>query len=256
MIPLKKIQRYVKQYAEVIANILQCEVEIMDENLIRIAGTGYFEKKVGKKCEGSVYPHVFLTEESHIITNPKENELCMKCTHRESCTEELEISSPIFYKGKVVGVIGLVCFNVKDRDRILENIQFYLKFTEQISDFISGKLFELEGELEKKERVDILKKIVNTYDKGVIILDDKGNIVDINDGAKERLRLNNEGLIGYPKINIIPKKNMVNDQILYSLEIEENKYTFQGTITSFESLSNKEYKRFIYEYHDRETSRL
>ena len=256
MIPLKKIQRYVKQYAEVIANILQCEVEIMDENLIRIAGTGYFEKKVGKKCEGSVYPHVFLTEESHIITNPKENELCMKCTHRESCTEELEISSPIFYKGKVVGVIGLVCFNVKDRDRILENIQFYLKFTEQISDFISGKLFELEGELEKKERVDILKKIVNTYDKGVIILDDKGNIVDINDGAKERLRLNNEGLIGYPKINIIPKKNMVNDQILYSLEIEENKYTFQGTITSFESLSNKEYKIFIFEYDDRETSRL
>lgn len=256
MIPLKKIQRYVKQYAEVIANILQCEVEIMDENLIRIAGTGYFEKKVGKKCEGSVYPHVFLTEESHIITNPKENELCMKCTHRESCTEELEISSPIFYKGKVVGVIGLVCFNVKDRDRILENIQFYLKFTEQISDFISGKLFELEGELEKKERVDILKKIVNTYDKGVIILDDKGNIVDINDGAKERLRLNNEGLIGYPKINIIPKKNMVNDQILYSLEIEENKYTFQGTITSFESLSSKEYKIFIFEYDDRETSRL
>lgn len=67
MIPLKKIQRYVKQYAEVIANILQCEVEIMDENLIRIAGTGYFEKKVGKKCEGSVYPHVFLTEESILL---------------------------------------------------------------------------------------------------------------------------------------------------------------------------------------------
>ena len=49
---------------------------------------------------------------------------------------------------------------------------------------------------------------------------------------------------------------MVNDQILYSLEIEENKYTFQGTITSFESLSNKEYKIFIFEYDDRETSRL
>lgn len=51
LIPLKKIQRYVKQYAEVIANILQCEVEIMDENLIRIAGTGYFEKKLGKNVK-------------------------------------------------------------------------------------------------------------------------------------------------------------------------------------------------------------
>lgn len=252
MIPLKRIQRYVKQYAEVIANILQCEVEIMDENLIRIAGTGYFEKKVGIKCEGSVYPHVFFTEESHIITNPKENELCKECAHKESCTEELEISSPIFYKGKVVGVIGLVCFNIKDRDRILENIQSYLKFTEQISDFISGKLFEVEGELEKKERVDILKKIVNTYDKGIIILDDKGNIVDINEGAKEKLRLNTEELVRYPKINIIPKRNIINNQVIYSLEVEENKYTFQGTMTPFESLANREYKIFIFEYDDKQ----
>ena len=83
----------------------------------------------------------------------------MKCNSQRKLYRGIrDYLLPIFIKGKVVGVIGLVCFNVKDRDRILENIQFYLKFTEQISDFISGKLFELEGELEKKERVDILKK--------------------------------------------------------------------------------------------------
>ncbi len=56
---LKKIQNYIKQYVEVIANVLQCEVEIVDENLIRIAGTGYFEKNIEKKCEGLVYSFIF-----------------------------------------------------------------------------------------------------------------------------------------------------------------------------------------------------
>lgn len=45
LVKLKQIQNYMKQYIEVIATILQCEVEVMDENLVRIAGTGYFEKK-------------------------------------------------------------------------------------------------------------------------------------------------------------------------------------------------------------------
>ena len=32
---LKKIQNYVKDYAEIIADILQCDVEIADEDLDR-----------------------------------------------------------------------------------------------------------------------------------------------------------------------------------------------------------------------------
>lgn len=48
---LKKIQNYIKQYVEVIANVLQCEVEIVDENLIKIAGTGYFEKNIEKNVK-------------------------------------------------------------------------------------------------------------------------------------------------------------------------------------------------------------
>lgn len=247
MVPLKKIQRYVKQYAEVIANILKCEVEIMDENLVRIAGTGYFEKEIGKKCEGFVYPHVFISEESHVITNPKENELCLNCKHREKCTEELEISSPIFYKGKVVGVIGLVCFNTKDRDRIIENIESYLKFTEQISDFISGKLFEVEEEIEKRDRVDIFKKIVNLYDKGVIVLDNKGNIVDINERAIGELKLDTQDLVGYPKINIIPKREKYEDKNTYIVEINEEKFNVHGTTITLNSLTNKEFKIFIFE---------
>lgn len=253
MIPLKKIKKYIKQYAEVIANILKCEVEIVDENLIRIAGTGYFEEKIGLKCKGAVYPYVFFKEESQVITNPKENILCLECKYRSECMEELEISSPIFYKGKVVGIIGLICFDKKAKVRILEDLDSYLKFTEQISDFISGKLFEIEEEIEKRERMDILKKIVNISGKGVIILDERGNIVDINTSAKEKLGLEDkENGIGYPKINIIPKKNQITNQVSYNIEFDKNRYILYGKMESFESLSNKKYRIFIFEFEEKQ----
>lgn len=253
---LKKIQNHIKQYVEVIANILQCEVEIMDENLIRIAGTGYFEKVLEKQCEGSVYPHVFLTEESHVIKNPKENELCQDCAYKEKCEEELEISSPIFYKGKVIGVIGLVCFTLKDKDRLLTNIESYLKFTEQISDLISSKLFEVEEEIEKRERVDIFKQIINNYDKGIIVLDEIGNIIDINNRAIEELGVKELVSILYPKINIIPKREKENGQQLYIIELNGNRLTVSGNLIKLKSLANKEYKIFMFKILSRDNFKV
>lgn len=245
---LKKIEGYVRQYVEVIANILQCEVEIMDEQLIRIAGTGYFEKSLDKQCEGVVYPHVFITGESSVITDPTKDELCRKCLYRKRCKEELEISSPIFYKGKVIGVIGLVCFSKKDKSRLLENIEFYLKFTEQISDLISSKLFEVEEEIEKRERMDIFKQILNIYDKGIIILDEAWNIVDINEIAIQELKLEEGNSIFLPKINIIPKRNRYDEKQTYLIEFNGNNFIANGKLIKLNSLTNREYKIFIFDF--------
>ena len=44
----------------------------------------------------------------------------------------------------------MICFTEEDKKRLLKNMETYLKFTEKIGDFISGKVFELEEELEKK----------------------------------------------------------------------------------------------------------
>ncbi len=42
MSKLKKIENHVKKYANIIANIIEAEVEIVDNELVRIAGTGLF----------------------------------------------------------------------------------------------------------------------------------------------------------------------------------------------------------------------
>ncbi len=136
---LKKIQNHVKEYAKIIAGVVECEVEIVDNNMIRIAGTGIFEKLENQISKGAIYKDVLLNGESHIIENPSKHPLCSECTFKENCEEKLEISAPIIYKNKVIGVIGLVCLSDKTKNKVLKNINSHLKFTEQISDFISGK---------------------------------------------------------------------------------------------------------------------
>ena len=244
---LKKIQNYIKQYVEVIANVLQCEVEIVDENLIRIAGTGYFEKNIEKKCEGLVYSFIFKTEKSQVIEDPRKNNLCIKCKDKEICTEELEISAPIFYKGKIVGVIGLVCFKKEDKERLIRNMNSYLKFTEQISDLISSKLFETEEEIDKRERVDILKNIINNYDKGLIILNENREIIDINSSAIEKLKIEENLEYSIKKVNLISKREKLDNEQVYILEIEGNRLNVQGKLFKLKSFMNKEYEIFLFD---------
>lgn len=61
---LKKIQNYVRDYAEIIADILQCDVEIVDEELVRIAGTGQYSENINELCKGIVYKHVFESKKA------------------------------------------------------------------------------------------------------------------------------------------------------------------------------------------------
>lgn len=78
---LKDISKVVNRYAKVISSIVNIDVEIVDENLIRIAGTGLYSNKVNESIDkvGYVYKHALATGEIQIINNPGENELCKNC---------------------------------------------------------------------------------------------------------------------------------------------------------------------------------
>lgn len=253
---LKKIQSHVKEYAKVIANIVECEVEIVDDEMIRIAGTGIFESLENQISQGAIYKHVLLEGKSHIIENPSNHYLCRECDIKDSCQEKLEISAPIFYKEKVIGVIGLVCTSDNVKDKVLKNINSHLKFTEQISDFISGKIFEFEDAIEKKERMDILKQIINNFDKCVLVIDNLGKIIDANDNAIKELKLGINFRSNSTTINIYRKNEIVFGKDLFLVEIEKKKYNFMGVLLPISSFTNKEYKIFLFNSYNKNNEEL
>ena len=84
---LLKIKDDVMKYAETISQILNIDVEVMDKNLTRIAGTGRIKEKVGLSMseEAHVYKKVLKTKETYIITNPRKEEICDSCPSKGTC---------------------------------------------------------------------------------------------------------------------------------------------------------------------------
>lgn len=243
---LKKIQSHVKEYARIIASVVECEVEIVDEEMVRVAGTGIFEKEENQISEGAIYRDVLLTGKSHVIEDPSTHPLCSECRIKENCHEKQEISAPILYKNKVIGVIGLVCLTEKIKNKVLRNINSHLRFTEHISEFISGKIFEFEDAIEKKERMDILSQIMNNFDKCVLVVDYDGKIIDANDAAVRELKIGTDFRNNFRNINIIRKNEVIFGKDVFSAEIEKRKYTLVGVLLPISSFINKEYKIFLF----------
>ena len=63
---LLEIQETVEKYADIMSKVAQVEVEVVDENLFRVAGTGFFSEHVNEDMseEGYVYQHILHTGSS------------------------------------------------------------------------------------------------------------------------------------------------------------------------------------------------
>ena len=141
---LVKIQDTVAKYADVLSKISRVDVEVVDNRLYRVAGTGMFSELVNQdmSAEGYVYRQVLKTGRRQIIYSPGRGLICQNCPHCNDCQEEIEISMPVRMGMEIIGIIGLVGSSREQKERILGDEQLYLEFLEQIADFISTKARE------------------------------------------------------------------------------------------------------------------
>ena len=193
-INLIDISDVVNKYANLLSNILKLDVEIVDYNMQRIAGTGIYKDGVGENIEsaGYVYKAALYTGESKIIEDPGENFLCRDCMNKGNCKEYMEICVPIKYENSIFGIIGLVCSTEKQKRHLLLNLDTIISFLEQIAEFIAIKLIEQNEILANKNNLEFFKEIINSVDDGIITIDSLNNIKIINNKALKMLSLKPE----------------------------------------------------------------
>jgi transcriptional regulator with PAS, ATPase and Fis domain len=227
---LKNMQDTAAKYANVLSQALRVDVEIVDEDLNRIAGTGMFVGRINKNIEqeGYVYKDVIKTGEKRIIKEPGRHEICAKCPKllkQGYCEETFEMSMPIKIGEKVIGVIGFVCFNQQQREHILSYFDTFDEFLEQISDLISSKAKE---ELEKESMlmlIDMLNNIIDKIEQGVIIVNEKGQVTRMNSIAKKILAVDKEI---NDHIRIKATGNTVLNMLEYELVMPDKKFVLAG----------------------------
>lgn len=193
---LSNIQDDICNYADAISGITGTDVEIIDESLMRIAGTGKYRHMLNQNVakNGYIYRHVLQVCETVLIKDPGEHPLCQHCEKHHYCPEMLDLNTPIFLNKRVIGVIGIICSNPAQRDVLLSQVDKFVTFIEQIAVMISSKVFECMERLRAQETLGAFRRLIDAMDRGVVAIDGNGRIWHANRSANRILNREVQGL--------------------------------------------------------------
>lgn len=242
---LKNIQNTVIKYAQVLSQVLKVDVEIMDDQLIRIAGTGALEKQINSSMENEshVYKQVLETGESKIIYRPTQEEICLACPSRLTCKEMLEISIPIKLKNKTIGVIGLVCFTLDQRTHLLKNKKTYMTFLSQIADLVSTKTHEEVQNRDMSAMLNLLQLVSDHVNDAVIIINEEHQIIHMNKKSEMIF-----GPKDYKKETLILREtgDCLLDTKEYRAKLNGKEYVLVGNLTKITSGDREKSSLFVF----------
>jgi PAS domain S-box-containing protein len=210
MSKLYKIKESVQYVAEAIASVLNVEVTIADEKLFRVAGTGRYALVSGEIPKATLFDHVLQSGQGAIIDNPRKNNICQQCEARQHCVELAEVCCPIKSSQETVGVIALVAFTAEQKQALLGHQKSLFTFLDRMADLLASKMSEQERLTELEDMKKQLETVLNTVHEGIIAIDCKGLIVDLNEAAEKMIGLKAEKAVG---------KNIC--QLFSNLSIEE-----------------------------------
>lgn len=190
---LQRMAPMVQQIAEAIAATVNCNVTIIDVNLVRVAGTGPYQVQIqGHIPEGSAFTKVLKSKETIVIENPGEEEECWGCSVKDNCIETYEICTPVLWNHEAMGVIGIFAFDENQKTYLQERKGDLLNFLEKMSQLIASKI----GETILFEKIDARNKelnaVIQNVHQGVICITSEGVISQINSKAVELLGLSKE----------------------------------------------------------------
>ncbi len=187
MVPsLRSIATYVSHFTEAIATITGVDIEVIDSDHVRVAGTGIYAISVGEsiRSSGAIYNYALTRHETIFIDNPKQHSLCQGCLTKATCEEKLTFCTPIVSFGRIIGLIGLVCFSENDRARLMANRDMYTYFFRQIAEGIARVAENEQSTQQLRQSMDMFLKVTNTTASCVLILDANNRISFINDAAR------------------------------------------------------------------------
>ncbi|ENF0483698.1 sigma-54-dependent transcriptional regulator [Escherichia coli] len=195
---LMQIQPTIQRFARMLASVLQLEVEIVDENLCRVAGTGAFGKFLGRQLSGNsrLLRHVLETKTEKVVTQSRFDPLCEGCDSKENCREKAFLGTPVILQDRCVGVISLIAVTHEQQEHISDNLREFSDYVRHISTIFVSKLLEDKGPGDNISK--IFATMIDNMDQGVLVVDDESRVQFVNQTALKTLGVVQNNIIGKP----------------------------------------------------------
>lgn len=202
---LQQIQVTTQQIAEAIAGVLDIEVTIVDDELVRIAGTGYHYQTIGTRIEGkSMYQSVLTSKKEYVMSDVHTDGECSTCERKAICRELAELCCPILIGAKVIGVIGLIAFSPERQQELRHKNQRLLTFIRQMAELIAAKAVEVDSLNRAVLLKNQLETVVNFISEGILAIDHTAKIISMNYSAEKMLGVKAKDFIGFYINEVFP----------------------------------------------------
>ncbi|HBE3055677.1 TPA: sigma-54-dependent transcriptional regulator [Escherichia coli] len=195
---LMQIQPTIQRFARMLASVLQLEVEIVDENLCRVAGTGAYGKFLGRQLSGNsrLLRHVLETKTEKVVTQSRFDPLCEGCDSKENCREKAFLGTPVILQDRCVGVISLIAVTHEQQEHISDNLREFSDYVRHISTIFVSKLLEDQGPGDNISK--IFATMIDNMDQGVLVVDADNRVQFVNQTALKTLCVVQNNIIGKP----------------------------------------------------------
>ena len=208
---LRNISTSVQQVAEAVSIALGVEVEIVDNKLNIIGGTGVYADRVGQKeergnLEGNyLYARVLRTGETQYVADARKamdyDEKGAEGTVSGECAE---ICTPIILRDQILGIIGLVAFTEEQGKILADTNRNMIGFVERMADLLAAKADQQRTLETTQVSRDEMSTVLETAHEGLFALNQKGYVKHCNNIAAELFDTTKKDLIGKHISELMP----------------------------------------------------
>ncbi|NLM42606.1 MAG: sigma 54-interacting transcriptional regulator [Clostridiales bacterium] len=198
---LKLIDDKIQSLAESLSSILNIETTVVDENLLRIAGTGDFYYRINETSpENSLFARVLKRGKPELKLSDKNRAICLQCSNSATCKERNSMIYPIKVEDEVIGVVSFASFNEEQDKLMLSKKEEYLDMLRHFAESIEKEITSIMMMNKLNIGIAEINGIINSINRGIIIVDKNERIIHINSKAIKALGIN------FSKSKIINKR--------------------------------------------------
>ena len=109
-----QIQPTIQRFARMLSSVLQLEVEIVDNSLCRVAGTGVYGKFLGRKLstDSRLLRYIIETKKEKVVTHSRFDPLCEGCENNTAKKHNgIYVTIMNWREDKIIRFIDIVSSN-------------------------------------------------------------------------------------------------------------------------------------------------
>ncbi|MDD6647345.1 MAG: sigma 54-interacting transcriptional regulator [Firmicutes bacterium] len=208
---LSGIKESVQQVAEAISIAVGVEVEIVDEKLNILGGTGVYHDQIGQKEEGGdldsnfLYARVLRTGITQYVADAKLDKDYDITGRGNTVSGELaEVCTPIILNNQIIGIIGLIAFTEEQKKILSDKSKNMTGFVEKMADLLAAKADQQETLENVEVSRDEMSTVLETAHEGIFALDQSGYVKHCNKRAATLFNMTKRELIGRHISKLMP----------------------------------------------------